>query len=397
MHTIFVYKGLLMNFSIREVVLDLLKITDWPCISIYLPVNKEAFDTKGNAIALKNLISSAKSSLKEKEPDKDYSPIFKKAEQIYEDLKSRKNYGRAIALFISKDRCEMYNLPVKVEGSVLVDRRFNLKPILPLLTSNKQFYILLLNQKDVSLYDCDFYDINHIPFKEGRIGIQDITDFTEFEKHNQSHTAPAGSSTGTDAQFHGQGTAGDKKVHKQKLLSEFAELVDNAIQKIIAGSYRPLLLAGDQSVCDFFRNQSGYKPIMDGIIREKAELLNEKELHEKAVAAARQWFGRAQRQKIESFPAAYENHFASTDIKEVIPAARNGKVADIFIDTSKNIFGRYEEDKEGVFVGEEYKKADSEELINLAAMLSFGSDANIYEMPKEEPLKDNSVACIFRY
>ncbi len=386
-----------MNFSLREVVLNLLKITDWPCISIYLPVNKETFDTKGNAIALKNLISNAKSSLKDKEPEKDYSPIFKEAEQIYEDLKTRKNYGETIAMFISRDRCEMYNLPIKASESVLVDRRFNLKPILPLLTSNKQFYILLFNQKAASLYECDFYGINHLPFKEGNIGIQNITDFTEFQKHNQSHTAPAGSSTGTDAQFHGQGTTGDKKVHKQKLLLEFVELVDNALQKVIAGSYRPLLLAGEQSVCDFFRNNSSYKPIMERIVREKPELMNEKQLHKKAVETARQWFGKAQRQKIESFPSAYENNQASTDIKEVIPAARNGRIADIFIDPSKSIFGRYEQDKEGVFVGEEYKKPDSEELINLAAMLSFGSDANIYEMPKEKPLKDNSVACIFRY
>ena len=388
-----------MNMQKREEVNSLLTITGWPCISIYMPVNKKEFDTRDNPVRLKNLVSEAKETLKQRDPDNNYDHLFEPVERIYQESKHPKNYGQTLAIFIAQDFYKTYNLPVKLPQSSLVEKRFNIKPLLPLILDNKQFYLLCFSQKEIKLYNCDYYNIKQIPLKDTPKSVDELMSLTEFEKHTQLHTMPAGKSKGTDARFHGQGTVGDKKVKKQKVLHEFTQMVDNALQKAISGTYKPLVLAGSENICDYFKNHSGYNPIFDEVIREKTEIIDEKQLHQKAVNKVHDWLDREKTQKIQSFPAANENNRASTDIKEIVPAAKNGKISDIFINSSKSVFGKYDEDKEGVFVGDECNENETEELVNLAAVLSYISSANIYEIPadSETELEDKAAACIFRY
>lgn len=381
----------------KKDVLALLDFDKHPCATIYFPLTKKGFDRRENLIQLKNLISIAKEKLLQKDPQLNVEQMFEPAQEVYDQLHNPDLLQESIAVFVCEKFLRNYTTPAHLPASAIVDWRFNLKPFIPNLTSNRKFNLLCLDQKDVNLYQCDNYNFKELPLENLSASIDELSSIIEFEKHIQSYTAPANKTAGTGAQFHGQGATGDKKVYKEEVLLQFIHLVDKSVNKA-ADATLPLVLAGNKNVCDFYRRKTSYNTIIGEQISENISQKKDKQLHKKAAEIAAKWFDNDKNKKLADFPEALHKKRASIDIQDILPAARVGRISDIFIDTSKNIYGRYSEEKVDVLrTGEPVEIPQTEELLNLASIFSLNSQSNIYDMPQEQIPQQKPVACIFRY
>ena len=151
-----------------------------------------------------------------------------------------------------------FRVPLSLVETVVVNRRFQVKPLLPLIGVNDQYFVLALSQ-------------NRVRFLEGRqFGMQEVKvnglpkdmaqalniDFRE--RPSMAHAAPRGSRENTRPWCHSLG--GDREPAKDEL-TQYFRAVDAALRDSLREQRAPLILAGVQYLLPIYREVSSYAHI----------------------------------------------------------------------------------------------------------------------------------------
>jgi hypothetical protein len=79
-----------------------------------------------------------------------------------EDLSFLNAQKEGLAVFINKHELKTYRLPHAFEETVIADNIFHIKPLLPVLTENIDYYILAISKNTLALYSANRFEINPI-------------------------------------------------------------------------------------------------------------------------------------------------------------------------------------------------------------------------------------------
>ncbi len=123
---------------------------DGSCVSIFLPTHRAGTQTQQDPIRLKNLLREAEERLLAKglrAPEVD--ELVAPARESLDDSDFWRHQSNGLAVFLSPGVLRYYRLPLNFEDLVIVANRYHLKPLLPLLTGDGQFYVLALSQNEV--------------------------------------------------------------------------------------------------------------------------------------------------------------------------------------------------------------------------------------------------------
>src|SRR5690606_2347033 len=107
------------------------------------------------------------------------------------------------------------------------------------------------------------------------------------------------------------------------------------------------------------------------------------ELHKKAWEMLAPEFDNKRTEKMQLFERFLQSERSSTSIKEIIPAAIEGKVDTLFIQNRSDLFGLYNRDENEVKVESE-DDASNVSLLNMAAVLVFKQGGTVYLLDREE-------------
>lgn len=87
---------------------------------------------------------------------------------------------------------------------------------------------------------------------------------------------------------------------------------------------------------------------------------------------------------------------ASNNLDEILPAARQGRVDQLFTAIGVQIWGTLNTDSDRMNIHDEVQPGD-EELLDLAEFLTFRNSGSVFSVAPEDVPDSSPVAAIFRY
>jgi len=327
------------------------------CVSLYAPMVKAGPETQQNPIRFKNLVRRASDALAERGlAPKDAEGFLAPAAALLEDTPFWQHQGQGLAAFVADGFFRWYRLPLEVRELSVVEDRFHLKPLLPLLSGDGRFYVLALAQKHVRLLEATRHSVREV----------DLGDLPT--------------------------SLNDAKAEIQK----FFNLLDQGIGTVVADKHAPLVLAGVEFLFPLYRQASDHPHLVDGgVPGNPAELSNE-ELHERAWPLVEPHFTRGQEEAEGRFRELLGTGQASAHLDDVVTAAHDGRVDTLFVALGTRRWGSFDELERRVELAD-HNGPGTEDLVDLAAIQTLLKGGTVYAVPPESVPEGAEVAAVYRY
>lgn len=375
------------------------------CISIYMPTHRFRSDWSQNTTRFKNLLRDVRNQLREQDHrESDIDEVLDEARQLLDRPGFWRSLSEGLAVFLTPDTSEFYRLPLPFDEVAIVEDRFHLKPLFPLIAANNRYYLLALSQNDVRLYQGTDQAISEVEAAE--IPTDIVTAIEQFEEPPeqglQSHTqgAPSSPNSGRASQRrHGHGSSDDQSREPKDRLKRFFRRIDESVTDFIAGEEVPLVLAGVSEYLPLYKSVNSYSHLVeDDIVAGNPEQLSLQELHREAWAVVQSVLRGVQEEELKRFTDLYHEDpkLASDDFHEIVPACAYSRVETLFVPSGQYRWGRFDPDTNTVEVHESQKPGDGD-LLNYAALKSYLNGASVHVLPPDEMPGGRSVAAIFRY
>lgn len=370
-----------------------------PCVSIFMPTHRAGVEVQQDPIRLKNLLGEAQESLITKGlRSSEARDLLKPLQELTLLQSFREHRSDGLAIFVSQEVYHHYRLPLRFEELVVVADRFHIKPLLPLLSGDGQFYILALSQNEIRLLQGTRYSVGQVELENVPQSLANALRWDDPERHLQFR-----SGTGTverggrrSAVFHGHGGVGSDDA-KENILRYFHQ-VDEGMADMLQDGRAPLVLAGVNYLLPLYREANSYPHVLDEGIAGNPEELSQEELRKQAWAIVEPYFQRGQKEAAARYRelASTGSELASSELREIVPASYNGQVAVLFIAIDRYQWGTFDPDTSEIQLHEEPKPGD-EDLLDLAALRTLLHGGTVYAIPLREIPGGTAVAALFRY
>ena len=368
-----------------------------PFVSIYIPTRRAGPESRENPIRFKNLVEEAENYLIENgmrspEARKLLNPV----KNLVDDYDFWQHQSDGLAVFLAPELFRSYRLPLNFEELLVVADRFHLKPLMPLLSDDGQFYVLALSQNEVRLFQGSRYSINQLDLEDLPTSLAQALRYDLPHKQQQFHTATAapGSPGGNrPAMFHGHGVGTDDA--KSNILRFFQE-VDKGLRSLLTDNSSPLVLAGVEYLFPIYREANTYPNLVDKGVAGNPEILKPDSLHQRAWQIAEPFFKQARQEAITRYKQLAETGQASKDVRKILPEAYFGKVDTLFVAVESHLWGTFDAETNTVHLPQE-PEPDDEDLLDLAAIQTLLYGGTVYAVGSQEVPDGALMAAVFRY
>jgi len=391
-----------MDLFDRDELKRLAEMQDEACISLYMPTHRFRSDWSQNTTRFKNLLKEARNQLQEKgHRESEVDEILSDARQLLDRPGFWRGLSEGLAGFITDGGSEFYRLPLPFDEVTILDDRFHLKPLFPLIAANKRFYVLALSKNDVRLFQGTHQAISEVEAAE--IPSDIVTAIQQYEEPPeqglQMHTQGSGGDGQDNAIRHGHGSSDDQSREPRGQVKRFFRRVNGSVTDYIEGEDAPLVLAGVSEYLPLYKEVNTYPHLVeDEIVAGNPERLDEKELHEEAWTVVESVLQKIQQEEMDRFEDLYyqDEELASDDFHEIIPACAYSRVETLFVPMGEYRWGRFDAETNTVEVHESQEPGDGD-LLNYAALQSFLNGSTVHVLPPEDMPGGRSIAAIFRY
>ena len=389
-----------MDILTRAEVEQLMRKEQQWCISIYMPTHRTGVETQQDPIRLKNLLGKAEKELSDRgmggrDVQKKLEPVSK----LLQDSYFWQHQSDGLAIFLTSNRVRRYRLPLNFEEFVTVMDHFHIKPLLPLLTGDGQFYILALSQNEIRLLLGTRYSVSQIDI--GQVGGRLAEAIPSADNHQKSMQLHSSGSTGGmsgrgPATFHGHGGGSDENA-KAELLRDF-HLVSDALTEFLEEGEVPLVLAGVEYLLPIYKEANTYPNLMDTVITGNPDLLSADELHKSAWDIVSPRFQAAYEEAVVQYRqlAGQASERVADTLEKIVPAASEGRIETLFIATGVQHWGVFNPDTNEIEHHVQVQPGD-ESLLDLAAVQTYLKGGIVYTMELDKVPGGTSAAAVLRY
>lgn len=363
-----------------------------PCVSVFIPTHRAGREVRQDSIRLKNLLREAEtrlveSSLRRAEARKVLSP----ARQLLPQAHFWRHQSDGLAIFLAREFFRCYRLPVSFPELIVLAERFHIKPLLPLFTGDGRYHVLALSQKQIKLFDGTRHTISEVDLCGVPRSLSEALKYDDPEKQVQFRTLHAGAAW--TALFHVHRTEVDRA--KQNLLRYF-RVVDRGLNTLLKDQRVPMVLAGVDYLLPIYREASTYASVLREGITGNPDSLSEEELHAAAWRLVESHFRRSEGQARGQFRELSGTHRVSTDIKEILSAAANGRVEHVFVPIGVQKWGSFNPE-ENLLVLHEAAAPGDEDVLNLIAMHTIVNGGTVHAVAPSKVPEGAPAAAVFRY
>jgi len=353
----------------------LMQRRDSVCVSLYAPMVKAGPETQQNAIRFKNLVRGVADALEERGmTPKAVDQFLRPASELIDDTPFWQHQSDGLAVFLARDFFRYYRVPLEVRELAVVEERFHLKPMLPLLAGDGRFYILALSQKRTRLLEATRHSVREVDLGDLPVSLNDALGF-EVE-------APSGQGGAED----------DVKLEIRK----FFKLLDNGIGKVIVDQGAPLVLAGVEPLMPLYREVAAYPRLIEGGVPGNADEATNEELHSRAWPVVEPVFTAAQESAAAQFRELAGTGRASTHLDEVVRAADDGRVDTLFVGLGMRRWGTFDREQRTVDLVDDHGPG-TEDLVDFAAIQTVLKGGTVYAVGPDHVPEGDAVAAVFRY
>lgn len=370
-----------------------------PCLSFFLPtVPADGHTTTAEPLLLRNLLDQATEQLVAQ------GMATPQIEQLLAPLTATAQSGelwryqqKGLAFFVAPAVCLGYRLPLALPACVAIGQHFYIKPLVPIMDGEDNFYLLALSQNAVRLFHGDRYQMTAIALPDTPKSLAETLRYDEFERTLQLHSAGSGGQRRPPAIFHGQGVAGDETIVHANLLRFFHQ-VEQAVTSRLTRTHAPLVLAGVDADQGYYRQVNHYPRLLSVGIPGNYDRATPSTLHDLAWPVVAPYFAQAGDHALARYRqlAGQGDGHTVTEIKQVLLAAVYHQVDTIFVTSTGAIWGKFIPEGHQVVVHKE-DEAGNEELINLAVIHTLQNHGTAYLLTPEQMPEPTPVAAILRH
>lgn len=391
-----------MDILNRDNLEQLSKQEDGLHVSIYMPTHPAGDQIQQDPIRLKNLLNQAQEELMARglrRPDAE--ALLQPAVDLLPDRVFWENQSNGLALFAAAEaegpRLDAFRLPFDFEETLVVTRRFHLKPLLRLLSGDGRFLVLALSQDRVRLLQGTRYSVAEVDLERVPQSLAEALRLEDPEQRLQWHTTTGPPTAGTQgerhAAFYGSGAPSDDQ--KERILRYFHQ-VDAGLQELLADQQIPLVLAGVGYLLPIYRQANSYRHVVEGEVAGNPDEMAPRELHRAAWQVVQPRFEQERKEAAALYRQLAHTGRASAELDEVIPAAHYGQVATLFVALGLRRWGTFDPEANRLVVHQEMEEAD-EDLLDLAAVQTLLNGGSVYVVEPEQVPAGGPLAALFRY
>jgi hypothetical protein len=387
----------------KEFVMDIVRLPDLlslmqpaqgPCVTILLPTHLPGPEEQQDAIRLRNVVDRAENLLAEGWlracTARDWLEPVRNTVIDNEFWKKR---SLGLVFFVQAESLQRFRLPIPLEELAIVNHRFYIKPLLPLVCGDHRFLVLTVSQHHVALYRAGRLHIDQIDVPNLPQRIEETLNIEGADRGQQSHLANRWGNKKQTTVFHGQG--GCKETHKAEI-ALFFQRVHQALAPVLQQEHDPLVLAGVDYLLPIFRQSLDYPNVIEEHIHGNTGHFSKDQLHHKAWESVELLFRRKQALAVDQFRNLSASDLATEDPQTAIQAAFNGRVDTLFVDLSEHLWGTCSPYGQVTSTHIEPQPGDEDLLDRAAAQtLLHGGKVHALEpayMPGNQPL-----AAVLRY
>lgn len=388
-----------MEILSKEAFAELANYQSDPCVSIFMPTHRTSEvvqNEKQDPIILKTQLQEAEKQLREQGMGKGEAAEF--LQPGYDLLQHElfwNNQLEGLAIFIAKGFFKTLTLPLPIKEELVINSSFYISPLMPALTNDEQFYVLVFSKHISRFYLGNAYGMQELNTVVLPQGIDDVINFQEKEGNQLFREGgPAPEPVPTDTYPHNSSHYANEKDY----MANYLRAIDQGLWKqVLANDNKPLLLAAVESEVGAYRHISHYKHLSEEAIFGNYEREDKMALWEKAREKLAPYFKAAHQAALEN----YYNHIAtpltSSMPETVIPASYYSRVADLFVQKdAPQIWGTFNE-ADNVLVIHEQQQDGDESLLDKAVSKTVLNGGTVHVLEAEQMPKESIVAAFMRY
>lgn len=378
---------------------DLAECRGFPKITLYFPTHEKGPEVQQDPIRLKNALSEARSRLEKNglSPE-EIDGLLAEAEARTDKDDFWLHQSRGLAVFIDEESTRWHKLPTRVQESVAVGERFQIRPLLPIFGSDLAFNVLTLSQEAVALYDADRHGMTRQEVEGCPVSLEAMRGMTDFEGNIHFHSNAAGGATGGASgapQYHAQGESA--KDYDKVLFQQFVGRVANAVDAHLANSDLPLVVVGDPNAVGEFRRASDYRGLVEEAVVKNPQAMSEDEIHSAALVSAESHWAPEREAALERLGQSLGSDEVpgSDDLAELARAAVDGRIDTLFLDPNAIVPGAFDANTRKIDTSKE--STGSDDLLNFIAGKTLSNGGRIVDLPEERASEVGPAAAILRY
>ncbi|GAB2689176.1 hypothetical protein GCM10027037_09890 [Mucilaginibacter koreensis] len=384
-----------MEIISKEELKELAGFKGESCVSIYIPTHRSGVEVneKQDAILLKNALQDATAQLQKQGLDvTSVNQLLEPGFDLYKNELFWNNQQSGLAVFIAKDYFKVVQLPFNVKNELLINHTFFVSPLLPSVTSNEEFYLLVVSKHDAKFYQGNAFGIQKLEVEGLPNGMEDVVHFEEKEDQQLFRQGGKGGNGGANFHGHGEGQLEDKT----NIALYFQEVDKTLFTEVLHDKHVPLVLAGVEYLIPIYKSVSKYNYIAEEGITGNQEHENQNVLFEKAREILAPYFKQRTRKALENYYNQIATPLTSSMPEKVIPASYYAQVSDLFICENEHIWGKFNEDDSKLEIHAE-KQDDDECLIDRAAINTYLNGGSVSILDREHMPKESIIAAFMRY
>lgn len=336
----------------RDTLLRLAGHSEWPSVSIYLPVDHQGIHTDADRLRLRNLVKKAVERLvADRIRESVAEEMLTGAVTLGSDDKAWAGGPSGLALFITGKSTEALWVDVAMPEMVVVGDRFYLRPLYSAYTGEKKAWALAIDGNKTRLFHLDAATIDEMELPKGTsASLKADLDRSQHEESLQFHTVPGATPQGAQgvnaAMFHGHGGEGD--FDKVELEQFMVQLARGVTERIGAESAEPLVLLGVEYMVDAFRAATHYAHLVPESVEGATDYLSVADVHRRVLTALKPRTESAGVAAVDEYRELAGTGRTSNDAAEIVGAAAAGRVKTLIMDDSSGPWGFFDRATFGV-------------------------------------------------
>lgn len=238
---------------------------------MFLPIHRAGREVEQAPIRLKNLLRQATDALKtDGVRAAEIGRLLAPLRRLLDDRLFWQYQSDGLALFSRPGWWRSFRVPLDLPELAVVDDRFHVSPLLPLLVGDRRFFVLAFSQNQIRLLEGTRDRVEEIDLPGVPLGVRDALQGQEVQKQLQLYVADRGG-VGAGGIYHGHGHPGDGQA--ERILRYFRK-VDRGLREVLAGERAPMVLAAVGHLAPIWRKANTYPQLVDEVLAGSPESLS---------------------------------------------------------------------------------------------------------------------------
>jgi hypothetical protein len=378
----------------------LANLKDSPIVSIHIPTHRAGRETTESRIHLKNSIDEARTMLSQRglsdsEIDRRMAPL----DALTDDHEYWQHQREGLSVFQYADQHIEVSLHETPEPLTHVGSHAHVTPLVSSLGKRSPFAALVVSGNRVDLFRVEGDRIEMVDVPDLPDDYEDLGKYIDAESQLQFHTgAPeAGTPRSQSAVFHGHGVGTESE--RKTRLAEFSRMIDEPVAKHLRNTDRlPLVVLAAEPMHTIYRENSEYKDIVDTDASGNLDHLSQRQILDVARDACRKSMPERDPQVLTEMKERLGSDGVLYELEDVLEAASDGKLKRLIGASDRSVWGKADlENAPRAVDAHPERRAEDEDLHNLAFVTAHRTGAEVYALPEDEMPDGRPLLGLRRY